>query len=236
MTLSQLKAVELSEPVRYGNDTKGVRVILDMELPRLLPAQQQQVEALLMSVPVPWLPAGKSWKQRVDDCHKEMLGNILALRAEFPNNAISIHWFSDSSIETTWSSPTLLSFHATNLSYLGGAHENRSSLAIIIDVSKNRVLTLDDLIKPADQPAFSELLTELFKIKKRLPATANLREAGLLVEQLPAKLPLITAAGISVRYDPYEIAPYAFGSTTIDIPRLQISPFLSSDPWAEVKP
>lgn len=228
-------AAELSEVVRYGSEINGVRVVLDIALPQQTPAQRLQTEQLLLSAVIPWLPAGESWKQRVFDKHKEMHEDILALRKEFPNNASAKHWYSDSIIETTWSTETLVCCHATNVRYTGGAHGNSDALALILDLKTNRVLSIDEVIEPQHQQAFSALLTARYKQQKRLPAEADLRDHGLEVDILPVRMPCITAAGISVIYPPYEVAPYAHGAITVSIARPDILPLLKFNPWAENK-
>ena len=55
---TDLLAAELSTPIRYGHDTDGVRVLLDLDLPQQTQEQRRISERLLLSVPLVWLPPG----------------------------------------------------------------------------------------------------------------------------------------------------------------------------------
>ena len=232
---TDLLAAELSTPIRYGHDTDGVRVLLDLDLPQQTQEQRRISERLLLSVPLVWLPPGDSWKSRIDHSHKLMLADIAQARAEFPNAASVKQWNSDGSIVSTWSSSLLLSCRASNESYAGGAHGNSQTQAILLDLRAERVLTLDDIILPAQQPALSELLTMAYKKANNIPLNDRLRDHALHVDVLPAKLPFITAAGITVEYQPYEIAAYSAGTITVELPRQVVHPLLTRDVWAEAE-
>ena len=232
---TDLLAAELSTPIRYGHDADGVRVLLDLDLPLQTQDQRRISERLLLSVPLVWLPPGETWQFRINDSYKAMLADITEAREEFPDAASVKEWNSDGSIVTTWNSSLLLSCRASNQSYTGGAHGNSQTQAILLDLRAERVLTLDDIILPALQPTLSELLTAAYKKAKNIPEHDRLRDHALHVDVLPAKLPLITATGISVVYQPYEIAAYAAGTITVDLPRHVVRPLLTRDVWADVE-
>ncbi len=227
-----LSALELAEPVHYGSEINGVRVVLDIVLPKQTDAQREQTEQLLQTVTIPWLPAGETWKQRVVDKQKSMLENILALRKEFPNNASAKQWYSDSVIETTWHTDTFISLRARNVSFTGGAHSTSDMQAIIINLTANRIMTLTDIIDQNNHEALSALLTTQYKKRKNIPSEAKLRDHGLQIDVLPVRLPYFTDTGIAVTYPPYEIAPFAAGSITVNVPREEVVPLLKFNPWA----
>jgi len=164
-----------------------------------------------------------------------MLAAITAVRAEFPNAASATAWFSDSAIMTTWSTTALLSCRATNDHYTGGAHGNHQAIAIILDLGAQRILTLDDLIIPPNQPALSALLTQAYKQAHQISASDGLRLHGLNIDVLPVRLPIVTAAGNTVIYPPYDIASYAAGTIIVDLPRNLIRPLLTRDLWANAE-
>jgi hypothetical protein len=164
-----------------------------------------------------------------------MRTEIMKARAEFPDSESAKHWHCEGRIVSTWNSSSLLSFRASNQSYVGGAHGNYLTQAILLDLRAERVLTLDDIILPIQQPGFSELLTRAYKKANHIPVNERLRDHALFVDQLPAKLPLITAAGITVEYQPYEIASYATGTITVNLPRSVVRLILTRDVWGDAE-
>jgi hypothetical protein len=89
----------------------------------------------------------------------------------------------------------------------------------------------DDLIAPADQPMFADLLTDRWRQAARLKSDAQPSKHGLFVDQLPPVMPLLTADGIEAIYSPYDVGPWSTGTVRVTLTRDQARPFLRRNPW-----
>jgi hypothetical protein len=73
----------------------------------------------------------------------------------------------------------------------------------------------------------------VWRHQQRLRPEQRPSEHGLFVDELPPRLPLITASGIEVVYQPYDIGPWSTGTVRVALTRDQARPFLRRDPWAK---
>lgn len=230
LTLPLLGGEVLPAPVRYGIDAGGFRVVVDLALPALPADQATRLEALVAST-LPGFMPGQTFTTWVTTQHDQVLADHAALKAAFPAAASLDGWFDDTVIRTTWCGGGLICLHREQTSFTGGAHGNVCHAALLVDALTIHALTLDDLIRREDQAAFALLVSDTWRAANGLSPQARLRDHQLSVDELPAKLPLITATGIEVVYQPYEVGPYSTGTVRVALTRTQARPFLRRDPW-----
>ncbi len=105
--------------------------------------------------------------------------------------------------------------------YSGGAHPNGETRLLIFNTTNGKMITLKEIMK--DSVTFMKIVEENLRKVREIPANESLTDAGLLFDEFGGKLPLpvdycLTAKGLKVIYNPYEIASYAAGPTEMEIP------------------
>lgn len=219
-------------PIRQGIDRDGVRVLTTIVLPDL-PAPQRERLTSLCVASIPGIEPGMDLAGHVRNTHATLLDALIRLKQQDPTAASLSGWCEESLIRTTWSGGGLISLHGKHFGFSGGAHPWLKLVVQVVDAKTLTLLTLDDLIAPADQPLFSELLTDRWRQDAHLAADALPSKHGLFVDQLPPVIPLITADGIEALYSPYEVGPWSTGTVRVALTREQARPFLRRDPWGK---
>ena len=90
---------------------------------------------------------------------------------------------------------------------------------VSFDADTGAILRLEDLVEDPD--AFQDALHAAVRADRGLAVDADLAEAGFWVEDgaLPGTDNLARIdGGVRVRYDAYEIGPYAMGPTDVVVP------------------
>ncbi|HXV75288.1 MAG TPA: DUF3298 domain-containing protein [Candidatus Polarisedimenticolaceae bacterium] len=150
-----------------------------------------------------------------------------AIKAEFPDS--SQRWFVRRTAIPRSGPPMLLNVVLSESAYTGGAHPNRRDDTLCFDRRSGRRLALDDLLEPGAIDALTALAEQRFRQTEQIPPDGGFAEAGYWFDgdrfSLPADFAL-TAAGLEFQYDPYEIAPYAVGPTTLVLDLASIEPLL----------
>ena len=108
-----------------------------------------------------------------------------------------------------------LSIAISGDTYQGGAHGSQTSLFATFDVITGHKLTWDDVV---NDKAALKMLAESFFRRERADI---FREGFEFDETFQFALPqnfALAESGIYCQYDPYEVAPYAMGSTNFVLP------------------
>jgi hypothetical protein len=220
-------------PVRYGIDRDGVRVVVDLTLPMLPADQVKRLELLVLQelpedLPVKPFTSIDDWVTRQ---HAGLVSGRDELKRIDPTAASLDGWFDVAVISTTWAGGGLISLRFEHRTYAGGAHPSLDLKALVFDAMTLQPLALDDLISQEKQAAFADCVTAVYRADQRLAPGTDLHQMGLQVDVLPAILPLVEAAGLTVVYEPYEVGPWSLGTITVHLTRDQARPFLRRDPW-----
>lgn len=106
---------------------------------------------------------------------------------------------------------------------LGGAHGMPVTRYLVVDEGHKQILTLDDMLRPGQHPAFEQAL--------RAAHARWARQQSLDMSNWPFTpsdnaAPLTDA--MAVTYQAYDIAPYAAGQPTLKIPYNQLEGILKS--------
>lgn len=106
--------------------------------------------------------------------------------------------------------------------FVGGAHGFNERTLMAFDVASGRRLAIKDLIDPASEALFHKLVEDQFRRAREIPVGESLADAGYFVrpgEPMPVPDNFgITPGGLVIQYNPYEVAPYAYGATEIVVP------------------
>lgn len=121
-----------------------------------------------------------------------------------------------------YQNPDVVTVDVRSEGFLGGAHGFNERTLMVFDVKNGKRITLKELVSPTSQGVFEKLVEAQFRRAREVPASQSLADAGYFVKP-GASIPLpenfgITPGGIVIQYNPYEIAPYAYGPTEIVVP------------------
>lgn len=101
--------------------------------------------------------------------------------------------------------------------YLGGAHGLPASEYMMFDTSTKQRLTLDDLLLKGKKPAFEALMYQEYKTWVR-QNESDLKQYETMWPFSLTDNATLTEQGVMLRYQPYEIAAYAYGMPEFTVP------------------
>lgn len=127
----------------------------------------------------------------------------------------------------------ILSLALSENSYQGGAHPNSATILYTFDLSSGKVAGITDLVK--DTTMLLPLLEAGFRKAKEMKPGETL--ADYLYPDLKS-LPLsqfvcVVPAGLRFFYNPYEVGPYAIGSTDITLTWEELGKLADKSRWIE---
>ncbi len=116
----------------------------------------------------------------------------------------------------------VITIDVTSEGFLGGAHGFRERTLLVFDLKSGKRVTLAELVPASSHGIFEKLVEAQFRRAREIPAGESLSDAGYFVKPGGA-IPIpdnfgITPGGLLIQYNPYEVAPYAFGPTEIVVP------------------
>ena len=128
-------------------------------------------------------------------------------------------WSIEISISVINNDANYFSLRVDEYAYLGGAHPNHYTSFLNYQVATGKQITLEQLIRDKDR--LEALAEKKFRETKDLPVDASLTEAGYFFDE--GKFTLTENFGISqgnllLYYNNYDIAPYVFGPTLLELP------------------
>ncbi|MBT1701640.1 DUF3298 and DUF4163 domain-containing protein [Chryseosolibacter indicus] len=130
-------------------------------------------------------------------------------------------WHYKAQIDVESSLDTLISLSVKDEYFTGGAHGGSGTYFINVNPKAKKYFTLDDFFKPGYRDALIKEGEKLFRKERQLADTASYVNNGFEfaddVFQLNENYGF-TATGITFVFNNYEVAPYAAGPTTIEIP------------------
>ncbi|MEG1581387.1 MAG: DUF3298 domain-containing protein [Bacteroidaceae bacterium] len=191
----------------------------------------------------------KAYKAAADKVYKGKLDDMKAMAA-FASKAYltqykkenedfnyASNYSSDKNIRILFNASNLITYLTTSYNYTGGAHGSSIKEFNSFSLTDNKVLTLNDMIREADQPKVRAMiiagLQDYFEIKTFNELKNQLMVAeGCDTEQtipFPIGNPGLTKKGITFTYGQYEIACYAAGMPEVTIPYKKIGLYLKPD-------
>jgi len=118
-------------------------------------------------------------------------------------------------------------------SYTGGAHGMHATQYASFAARDGRRLALADLVTTPNDTAFATLGERAFRVARRIPEGHTLADEGFFGEGRGrftfSKDVAVTRDGLTFQWDEYEIAPYAWGPTTMTIGWRDLRPFVRPD-------
>ncbi|MBM3161794.1 MAG: DUF3298 and DUF4163 domain-containing protein [Chlorobi bacterium] len=113
-----------------------------------------------------------------------------------------------------------LTVQLSSYAYTGGAHGMNTTTFFVFDAATGKRLFIDDVFVPGFKNRLNALIEARFREDKGLSPTDPLdgEKGGLFENRIAFTTNFgLTDKGVSFLYNPYEIAPYAAGSTEIEL-------------------
>lgn len=139
-----------------------------------------------------------------------------AFKIDFPEYQFG--WYVKLFSEITYESEKVISVKIESESYTGGAHPNSSTALFIIDKSSYQELSTSDII--SDTTTFKKLLETEFRKVKGMSQGQSFADKGFYLNDGDFLLNNnigLTDHSVLVHFNPYEIAPYSLGVTTLEL-------------------
>ncbi len=127
---------------------------------------------------------------------------------------------------------SFLSYQLKVYSYMGGAHGNTGTVNRVFDMANQMPVTLANLFSPDNLLTVGEDLRETLAIQNECESVEELAEKNIffsVMEIEPTENFLLDQNGLTWIYDPYEIAPYAYGPVEISLPWSKLAGLIDED-------
>jgi hypothetical protein len=145
----------------------------------------------------------------------------------------TIDWSLTRNATILYSDDRITSCEVTNVGYLGGAHGFNERTLMTFDTQTGQRLGVTDVVPNPSQKMLSKIVEAEFRRVRSISPGQSLQDAGFFI--LPGQeLPLgenfaLTNKGLEIQYNPYEVAPYALGATSVRVPRDAVAPLVKTE-------
>ncbi len=160
---------------------------------------------------------GTSRAKDLNKVSEDFILDYYKLKRSFPD--LTSTWYFRLEARPLYEKDSLLCFAFDYSTYTGGAHGMHGRYFLNLNRYTGKKFRPLSLIKDLD--GFTKLAEQKFRTLKGLKPDENLNDAGYNFKEgkfhLPANIGL-SDRGFVLRYNDYEIAPYAFGPTEFTIP------------------
>ncbi len=157
---------------------------------------------------------------------QEFIYDYEAFMVDFPTYEFG--WYITANTDILSESPEFISMRIYSETFTGGAHPNSNTSYFVFDAKTNRELSIADII--SDTTNFKHVVEKEFRKEKGLAKDQSLADAGFWLDdgnfQMPKNIGL-TEDSVIVHFNPYEIAPYSTGTTTLKINRKELGGILN---------
>ena len=154
-----------------------------------------------------------------DSLASEIVSEYRLLQEEFSDYAVPREL--ERKITIITDTAAIVSLRFEEFSFLGGAHPMQTVHYSSFDASTGRQLSLNDLFTTGHEADLGQKVAQEFRRVRQVPDSQNLTDAGFWIEE--GKFPTSRNFAIGVKhivfyYNPYEVAPYAWGPTEVHVP------------------
>ncbi|MBA3647566.1 MAG: DUF3298 and DUF4163 domain-containing protein [Chitinophagales bacterium] len=164
-----------------------------------------------------------------DDYTESFTDSISPEQQKFMDESPQMYnWSTLTQTQVLFNENYILSLRKLNYEYTGGAHGNSSFVNLVFNLHTGYPLKLDDILKPSEINQISQLENGQLRKDYNIQAGHALTDAGFLIDKVESNNNFfITKSGLGFTYNPYEIAPYVFGSVNVIIPWNQLQPLIN---------
>lgn len=153
----------------------------------------------------------------------------LEIKNEFPEE--NTPWTAEIKGEKSFEGLDVLTIKMQSYLFTGGAHGYGETRLLNFDKTSGKELNNAELFK--DMESFASFAEAKFREKEKIPADRPINSTGFMFEDNLFKLPEnigFSQKGLVLLYNPYEIASYADGIISLEIPYADCKDYLTVDP------
>jgi hypothetical protein len=151
--------------------------------------------------------------------------NREAYNPEF--SAATFSWEKIFSFSVGRNNGNVLSLGFTTYAFTGGAHGMQVNTVQNFDLVTGKAIELADMVDTSNYKELETILTNALKKELNLQLQDSLSNHGFFVNSIsPLANVWMLNEGLVFVYNPYEIAPYSFGSTKVSVPYTEIKHLL----------
>ncbi|MDR1057939.1 MAG: DUF3298 and DUF4163 domain-containing protein [Treponema sp.] len=156
----------------------------------------------------------------------EEMKEIIGMNPDYPGD--SLNWYYTEDFKVPLVNESLITMKRNIEIFTGGAHGMQFIRWYVIDRKTAAPIGLDSLFPEESEPALETLLEDALLQKAGAAEEENLLDAGYFEDFIPVSDNFfLDSQGLGFHWDPYEIAPYAFGSIEVVIPYEKIRSLLT---------
>ncbi|MCK5102784.1 MAG: DUF3298 and DUF4163 domain-containing protein [Cyclobacteriaceae bacterium] len=148
-----------------------------------------------------------------------------AFKIDFPK--YNFGWYVMVKAEIIYETDNIISLSMYREAFTGGAHPNSGTSFFVIDVLTNKELAITDIV--SDTTQFKKLLENEFWKVKGMDENQSFADVGYYLNEGDFLLNNnigLTDESVIVHFNPYEIAPYSEGATTLKLSREKLAGIL----------
>ncbi len=225
--------IEKFNKLAIKDDTTGRNAKIDLEYPVFTSGDSLLVKRLnrmVQSMMFASIYESENFTN-LDDFANNFIKTYLAFRKE--NETAVASWEITRKIEVSYPSAKYLTLRYEEYSFSGGAHGSNTIFYNLVNRKNRRVLAPEDVVKPENIEKLTYLVYKYFLVARNLPANTDLAAEGFWFTD--NKFTITDNFGYVdgfyiFYYNPYEVAPYAWGPTEVKIPEAEIEPLLKNEP------
>jgi hypothetical protein len=124
----------------------------------------------------------------------------------------------------------VINYRLVEDTFMGGAHPCRLTTILRFNAQTGEFISLDDVFPTTNQPALQDLLQKKLMANNGVHSLEGLHEKGLLemTEMFVSSNFALRADSIEFYYNEYDIAPYAYGPSTLCLGYDQVKDIIST--------
>ena len=231
----------IADTYHLSGDTAkpACKVVLTMEIPVKYKQDSDYLHLQKILSPLTFGDeyTGDSLKQAAQKVVESHLNAYKEIEPEFEKElaksgeAYSFEWDFDYTLSPVYNRNDFFCYGVSSSEYTGGAHGMYSNRYYTIDLSNWKRIGLDDIFQPDSSDALSSILLNRLMKQLNVSSPDSLLELGYFdTEDIMATENFyLTDTGICWVYNPYEIACYATGQTSIEMPFKEIDSYILPD-------
>lgn len=130
--------------------------------------------------------------------------------------------------------PPLMCLKISTYAYTGGAHPNTNTVYVNIDTRTGKRILLRDIFKAGFAEKLRPIAERFFRKQCKIPEGKRWSDLGFFFEKDRFELNdnfILGKSGITFYFNPYEIAPYAYGAMKCTIPFKDIRGLIKQNPF-----
>lgn len=144
------------------------------------------------------------------------------------NDSPALFWIKSEQQQVLINEFDLLCIESASYVYTGGAHGMENFRFLLIDLAAGSTISKENLFLAEKESLLSQLITNTFRVQNGVPTEQSLTAFGLFTDTIRANDNIfMNYSGIGFYYNSYEIAPYAFGHSSVLIPYEALFPVMS---------